>query len=101
MRSLVATIAFVVGLACLAPTVGAEPPPAREYMATRPSGFWTNPRPAIGGSYRYRLLGLGCAIALGMGIVILRVVRKANAERAARQDLPAPALAKKLSSPEG
>lgn len=39
------------------------------------SGFWTSPYPAKHGAYRWRLLGLGCAIALAMGWLMLRLVR--------------------------
>ncbi|HEY4241543.1 MAG TPA: hypothetical protein VGM88_17095 [Kofleriaceae bacterium] len=62
----------------------AEPPHTHEILYARPSGFWTSNRPAIGGAYRYRLLGIGCALALGMGWMMWRFVKKANAERAAR-----------------
>ena len=48
------------------------------------SGFWTSRRPAVGGAYRWRLLGLGVVLAGLTGFGMLRLVRKANAERAAR-----------------
>lgn len=48
------------------------------------SGFWTSPYPAKHGAYRWRLLGLGCAIALAMGWLMWRLVRRASAERSAR-----------------
>jgi hypothetical protein len=48
------------------------------------SGFWTSPYPAKHGAYRWRLLGLGCAIALAMGWLMWRLVRRADAERQAR-----------------
>lgn len=63
----------------------AEPPNTHEIIYTRPSGFWTSNRPAVGGAYRYRLLGIGVVIAAITGYGMLRLVKKANAERAARQ----------------
>ena len=60
-------------------------PREREILKHRPSGFWTSNRPAVGGAYRWRLLGLGVAIAGGMGFVIIRTLRRANASRNMRQ----------------
>ena len=48
------------------------------------SGFWTSPYPAKHGAYRWRLLGLGCAIALTMGLLMWRLIRRAQNERASR-----------------
>ena len=42
----------------------------------RPSGFWTSTRPAKGGAYRYRLLGIGVVILLITGGGMLWVVRQ-------------------------
>jgi hypothetical protein len=76
-------LALAVLLATATPIVAAaDPPETHEYLAERPSGFWTSNRPAIGGAYRYRLLLIGCAVALGTGLLMRRVIRKANAERA-------------------
>ncbi|MBA2544181.1 MAG: hypothetical protein H0V17_31340, partial [Deltaproteobacteria bacterium] len=49
------------------------------------SGFWTSRKPAKGGAYRWRLLGIGLGlIALtGGGMVLL--VRRAKRENLARQ----------------
>ena len=72
---------FVLALAIASvPAVHAEPPQTHEILVNRPSGFWTSNRPAVGGAYRYRLLLLGCAVALGMGWIVLRTVKK-NASR--------------------
>ena len=49
------------------------------------SGFWTSPYPAKHGSYRYRLLLLGIAIALAMGLLMWRLIRSARVERATRR----------------
>ena len=46
-----------------------------EVLTDRPSGFWTSNRPAVGGAYRYRLLLLGCAIALTTGWLTWRLVK--------------------------
>ncbi len=49
-----------------------------------PSGMWTSPHKAKGGAYRYRLMGIGAVLLVGMGYFTLRLVKRANAERAAR-----------------
>jgi hypothetical protein len=74
-----------LGLGPLASAVAsAEPPNTHEVLQHRPSGFWTSNRPAVGGAYRWRLLGLGVVIAAVTGYGMLRLVRRANAERIAR-----------------
>ena len=50
-----------------------------------PSGFWTNPRPAKGGAYRWRMMLVGGVLLGATGFLTMRLVKKANAERAARQ----------------
>ena len=50
-----------------------------------PSGFWTNPYPAKGGAYRWRMMAIGGVLFVIMGWFMLRLVKKANAERAARK----------------
>jgi hypothetical protein len=45
------------------------------------SGFWTSPYPAKHGAYRYRLLLLGIAIALTMGLIMWRLIRRAGLDR--------------------
>lgn len=67
---------FVVALAFAAGVASAEPPTTHEVLSERPSGFWTSNRPAVGGAYRYRLLGIGVAIVLVMGLVTWRVVKR-------------------------
>jgi hypothetical protein len=42
----------------------------------RPSGFWTSTRPAQGGAYRYRLLGIGVAVMLITLGFMLWVIRR-------------------------
>jgi hypothetical protein len=87
---LVVLVAFALGVAVLgvaAPAV-AEPPHTHEILENRPSGFWTSNRPAVGGAYRYRLLLLGTAIALGTGLLTWRLIKRANAARAAGPTVP-------------
>ncbi len=49
-----------------------------------PSGFWTSPHAAKHGAYRYRMMGIGAVLLLGMGLVTFRLIKRANAERSAR-----------------
>jgi hypothetical protein len=68
------------------PDAAAEPPMTErkvEVLTHRPSGFWTSNRPAVGGAYRWRLLGIGVVLASATGLLIWRLTRRANAERAA------------------
>jgi hypothetical protein len=74
-----------LGFGMWTPIARAEPPTTHEIIYTRPSGFWTSNRPAVGGAYRWRLLGIGVVIAAVTGYGMLRLVRRANVERAARQ----------------
>lgn len=80
-----APLAVALCLALAAGSAAAEPPTTHEIIYTRPSGFWTSNRPAEGGAYRWRLLALGVVIAIGTGVGMRRLVKRANAERAARQ----------------
>ncbi|MBK7537392.1 MAG: hypothetical protein IPI49_18890 [Myxococcales bacterium] len=70
----------------LAPAASAEPvatpaPRGRERpkLVGKPSGFWTSPRPARGGAYRYRMLGIGLALAALTGLLMMRVLRRHGA----------------------
>ena len=76
-------LCLVVGMAIgvAAPVAMAEPPTTHEYLTDRPSGFWTSNRPAVGGAYRYRLLGIGVVVALLSGLLIVRLVKRANTQR--------------------
>jgi hypothetical protein len=78
-------LAVSIALAIAAPAARAEPPTTHEIIYTRPSGFWTSNRPAVGGAYRWRLLGIGVVIAVLTGATMLRLVKRANAERAQRR----------------
>ena len=85
MRRFALLFGLVVALGAAAPVASAEPPTTHEIIYTRPSGFWTSNRPAVGGAYRWRLLGIGVVILAVTGYGMLRLVKRANAERAARQ----------------
>lgn len=78
-------LALGLALSAAAPLASAEPPTTHEIIYTRPSGFWTSNRPAVGGAYRWRLLGIGVVILAITGYGMLRLVKRANAERAARR----------------
>jgi len=65
-------------------TLAYAKPREHEVLRERPSGFWTSNRPAQGGAYKWRLLGIGVAIAGAMGIVVLRVMRSARDSRERR-----------------
>ena len=69
-----------------AASVRAEPPRPHQHeiIYTRPSGFWTSNAPAVNGAYRWRLLGIGVVIATITGYGMLRLVKRANADRDAR-----------------
>ncbi len=71
-------LAVVLALA-FAGTAAAEPPTTHEILDQHPVSFWGNTYKSTNGSYRYRLLGIGVAIAGIMGIVMIRLVKKANA----------------------
>ena len=84
--ALLLTLALAIGVAVLAaPAALAEPPTTHEIIYTRPSGFWTSNRPAVGGAYRWRMLGIGVVVAAVTGYGMLRLIKRANAERAARR----------------
>ena len=68
-------ISFLVLAACLGLAV-AEPPTTHEIVYTRPSGFWTSTRPAVGGAYRWRLMYVGIGIATLTGLGMWYLVRK-------------------------
>lgn len=53
-----------------------DPRTNRPKLVGKPSGFWTSPRPARGGAYRYRMLGIGAVLLAITGLVTLRVLRR-------------------------
>ncbi|MBA3454564.1 MAG: hypothetical protein H0T42_15855 [Deltaproteobacteria bacterium] len=84
MRALV--IGFLLCLGLAAPVFAQEqpsPPAAGEVtQQPKPSGFWGKGDRGPG-SYRWKLLGVGVGILAVTGVVMLRLVRRASAERAA------------------
>lgn len=74
-------MSFALAIAAPVPVASAEPPTTHEVLSTRPSGFWTSNRPSVGGAYRWRLLGLGVVVAAIAGVTMLRLVKRANAQR--------------------
>lgn len=84
MRALVVAFVVSLGLAGLAAPAAAAPPTTHEVIYTKPSGFWTSNKPAVGGAYRWRLLGVGVLLLGVTGFGMWRLVRKASAERAQR-----------------
>ncbi len=78
MRRLVLAVVMVLGLGLGVADVAAEPPSTHEVIYTKPSGFWTSNRPAVGGSYRWRLLGLGVVTVALTGCGMLWLVRRAK-----------------------
>jgi hypothetical protein len=99
MRRLVVRLVVALALFAAAPVSAAGDPPDRgpmetnpvedvarphEVLSDRPSGFWTSNRPAVGGAYKYRLLELGCAIALLTGWLTWRLVKNAKGPPRAR-----------------
>jgi hypothetical protein len=83
MRRLGVCLFVVFGLAVGGDVrvAAAEPPHTHEIIYTRPSGFWTSNQPAEHGAYKWRLLGIGCAVALATGLLMWRVVKRATPTR--------------------
>jgi hypothetical protein len=82
MRALV--LGFLVCLTLVAP-VFADPPstdPHAQIEQSKPSGFWGKGERGPG-AYRWKLLGIGVVILGATGIMMMRLVRRANDERAA------------------
>jgi len=54
----------------------AQPAHQEEVEEGGRSGFWTSRRPAKGGAYRYRLMGIGVVILLITGYGTLRLIKR-------------------------
>jgi hypothetical protein len=53
-----------------------------QQLAYRPSGFWTSNRPAVGGAYRWRMMGVGVLVlAITVFFVLRLLVRTSRAGR--------------------
>ena len=78
-------LVLAVLLACGGIADAQQPPQReREVLRERPSGFWTSNRPAEGGAYKWRLLGIGVVLLGVTGLVLLRVMRTARESRESR-----------------
>jgi hypothetical protein len=60
----------------VAPNAGSVQYVEIDSRPARPSGFWTSTRPAQGGAYRYRLLGIGVVVMFMTLAFMLWVVRR-------------------------
>jgi hypothetical protein len=91
MRRLVLAMIVALGIGSGLGIAAAEPEMTQrkvEVLQHRPSGFWTSNRPATGGAYRWRLLGIGVVLAASAGLLMWRLTRRANAERIERNKAP-------------
>jgi hypothetical protein len=85
VRSLCVAILLAFGLSMAAPVIahaqgaGYQMQDGEEQGGR--SGFWTSRRPAKGGAYRWRLLGIGVVLASLTGAGMLVLIRRANAHR--------------------
>lgn len=79
MRHWVAQASVFVFVSLVANVLTANAQPSRGF---RPSGFWTSPMPATHGAYRYRMLLVGLVLFCFMGLIVVRAIKRANAERA-------------------
>ena len=89
MMRLLLVLGFVLGLGLggLAPSLGvAHAQPAGQMQSPRPSGFWGSGQSRGKGAYRWKLLGVGVGIGAIAGVVMWKLTRRANAERAQRPD---------------
>jgi hypothetical protein len=55
-----------------------ENPNAKPLDWKGPSGFWTNPHPAKGGAYRWRMMAVGGGVLLLTGYMMLRLIKSAK-----------------------
>jgi len=78
MRRLGLCLLVAFGLGLAASEVRAEPPQTHEIIYNRPSGFWTSNQPAVGGAYKWRLLGVGVVVSAVTGLLVVRAIRRAR-----------------------
>jgi hypothetical protein len=85
MRSLALAVLVILGLGVATPVYADEPGQNDQMQQGEEgggrSGFWTSRRPAKGGAYRWRLLGIGVGLASLTGFGILVLIRRANIDR--------------------
>lgn len=83
MRSLCIAILVALGLTIAAAPAYAQPGyriQTEEEGGGR-SGFWTSRRPASGGAYRWRLLGIGVGLLAITGGGMILLIRRAKSYR--------------------
>ena len=75
-------LAISLAAAAASPAVAGDEADA-EQVGGR-SAFWSTPKPPGAGAYRWRLLYVGLGLAALSGATMILLVRRANAQRAAR-----------------
>ena len=56
-----------------------------QQLNERPSGFWTSNRPAVGGAYRWRMMGVGVLVlGITMFFVLRLLIRTSRTSRTSR-----------------
>jgi hypothetical protein len=53
-----------------------------EQLSHKPSGFWTSNRPAKGGAYRWRIMGMGALVLAIAVFFVVRMLRRVSRQRA-------------------
>jgi hypothetical protein len=99
MRRLVVTLVLAFGLATAYAQEADEQPRAYDSLTQKekeheiqmqnwsgPSGFWTSPHKSKFGAYRYRMMGIGAVLILGMGLFTRRLIKRANSDRDKRDN---------------
>ena len=63
----------------LTPAPRTENPEAQKELEWKgPSGFWTNPYPAKGGAYRWRMMAIGGVVLVGTGLLMWRLIKNSR-----------------------
>ncbi|MBL9012859.1 MAG: hypothetical protein JNL83_01715 [Myxococcales bacterium] len=75
-------LALSIATAAVSPAAAGDEADAQQVGGR--SGFWSTPKPPGAGAYRWRLLYVGIGLAALSGGAMLLLVRRANAQRAAR-----------------
>jgi hypothetical protein len=79
MRALLLAITMAMAMVMGAPSAHAQ---SNDDQPRGRSSFWGSSEPSPHGAYRWRLLGIGIAVLGVTGLVMVRLVRRANKERA-------------------
>ena len=81
MRRLVLLVVLAFAAPAVADPTLTERPTQDDNTWRGPSGYWTNPHPAKGGAYRWRMMGIGGVLLIITGYGTWRLVKRANADR--------------------